>query len=73
MFEIGLKSLLERASNARTLNSCLKYARQLNSMKNTIERLGGMDKTTIDQLNSIDLMLSKIQRKVWDGKNTQSL
>jgi len=63
MFEIGLKSLLERAAAAQTLSSCEDFIRQLSSMKKMIQRVGGLGLESITQVNKIDRMIGILDRR----------
>ena len=64
MYESRLANLLKMSALANTVNSCEDYMGQLETLKKTILRLGNkMDLVSVNQINSIDLMLSKLDRK----------
>lgn len=64
MFELELKNLLAMSATVSTVASCEDYIRRLETLKTTILRLGNkMELASIDQINSIDRMISKLDRK----------
>ncbi|MBA7491443.1 hypothetical protein ES702_01989 [subsurface metagenome] len=64
MFETQLKELLNLAAIASTtVASCEEYIRQLQSMKGMIERTGGIGLLRITQVNQIDKLIGKLERR----------
>ena len=64
MFETELKNLLALAATANTVDSCESYIDKLEGLKQSILRIGNeMGLEAISQINSIDLMVSKLDRK----------
>jgi len=64
MRELELENLLKMSALASTVNSCETYIQRLETLKRSIQRLvNTMGRASIDQINSIDLMISKLDRK----------
>lgn len=64
MYETQLKELLNLAAIASTtIASCDKYMRELQSMKQRIQRTAGVGLVGIQQVNQIDKLVSKLVRR----------
>ena len=64
MYETQLKELLNLAAIASTtIASCDKYIGQLQSMKQRIQRTAGVGLVGITQVNQIDKLIGKLERR----------